>query len=392
MSHLDDGTLRRLLDEPQATLASARVHYAACDECQRRAAQLHATSRNVAQILTAPDRMQSEFSLSEALARTRARIAKGQPANIAAAPSRIARYVAPLIGLAAGATIVLVMIFTPLGTFAQGFLTIFEPHQFQPVAVTPMDRQSFRYLPSLEAYGTLRAVARPQTIIVAGPAQAASLARIPLRVPPAVLPANVSTVVHWSVTSPDSAMFTFSAAKARMAAATQHQALPPMPRRLDGSTLQVTIGPIVSTTFGGDVERIKRAPMHMHHGRPMAERDMTAREFPTLVIVQAPLPRVLSTGVSVREIEDYLLRQPGVPPNLAAQIAAIGDPTTTLPIPVPIDRASAQQVLVQGVRGLAIGDNTGVGAGVVWQRDGYIYGVAGPLPESEVLAIANSLR
>jgi hypothetical protein len=306
---------------------------------------------------------------------------------------RAYRYAAPLVWLAVASVIVLALIFTPLGTLAQGFLTIFEPQQFQPVAVTPMDRQTLRYLPPLEAYGTLRELARPHMVVVAGPAQAASLARMQLRMPP-VLPANISPTARWSVTSQGSATFTFSAAKARLAAAAAHRPLPPaMPAELDGSTLQVTIGPVVTVTFGGDFERLKRERIKMHRSyRENSGHDMRSAGFPSLVIAQARLPQVLSTGASVRQIEGYLLRQPGVPPNLAAQIAAIGDPTTTLPIPVPIDRASAQQVLVQGVRGLAVGDNTGVGAGVVWQRDGYIYGVAGPLPESEVLAIANSLR
>jgi hypothetical protein len=41
---------------------------------------------------------------------------------------------------------------------------------------------------------------------------------------------------------------------------------------------------------------------------------------------------------------------------------------------------------------MALGDNTGLGAGVVWQRDGFLYGVAGSRSERDILAIANSLR
>jgi len=51
-------------------------------------------------------------------------------------------------------------------------------------------------------------------------------------------------------------------------------------------------------------------------------------------------------------------------PALAAEIRAIGDPDTTMPVLIPIDRAFGQPVRVQGVAGLGIGDNTGVG-GVV---------------------------
>jgi hypothetical protein len=109
-------------------------------------------------------------------------------------------------------------------------------------------------------------------------------------------------------------------------------------------------------------------------------------------VAEAAQPRITSTGATAKEIEDYLLEQPGVSPQLAAEIKAIGDPTTALPIPVPVERATAQAVQVQGVSGLAVGDNTGLGSGVIWEKDGVVYGVAGALPESQILAIANSLQ
>ncbi|MEO9098351.1 MAG: hypothetical protein ABI346_09250, partial [Candidatus Baltobacteraceae bacterium] len=74
------------------------------------------------------------------------------------------------------------------------------------------------------------------------------------------------------------------------------------------------------------------------------------------------------------------------------QIRAIGDPTATLPIPIPIEREYAQPVVVQGERGLGIGDNTGLGAAVLWQTRGRIYAVAGTYSAHEILAVANSVR
>ncbi|MDQ6824336.1 MAG: hypothetical protein M3007_02605 [Candidatus Eremiobacteraeota bacterium] len=385
MFHLDDGTLRRLLDEPQSTLSFAQAHYDQCELCRQRAAELGATAEAVAQAYaragagTAREAT-GQPELSQALARTRLRLNEEAAFHIGAGRER--RHRSPLTvalaALASAAAVVLLFLFTPLGTVAQGFLTIFEPHQFQAVAISPLDRSSMRYLPDLDAYGTVRELARPRSLLVSGPAQAAVVTRMPLRVPGG-LPSNVHGPVHWRVMSPENVMFTFSASKTAASAAARHQALPPMPLGLDGSTLQIIAGPIVTTTFGGDIAPSKR-PRH------------DSDDYPELIIVQAPLPRVQSTRASVRQIEDYVLRQPGIPPRLAAQIRAISDPTSTLPIPVPIDKASSQQVIVQGVRGLAVGDNTGVGAGVIWQRDGYIYGVAGPFPESEVLIIANSLR
>ena len=383
MFHLDDGSLRRLIDEPQSTLSSAQAHYATCDLCKQRAAQLNATADAVAHAYARADdaatsQTRTQLDVGQALASTRARIRNASFSEVTSAHPHRARLTTALVALASAAAVVLLFLFTPLGTFAQGFLTIFEPRQFQPVAITSTDGMNMRLAPDLTAYGTVRVLARSQSVFVAGPAQAAAVAHMPLRIP-AALPANIPGPISWRVSSGQSVMFTFSAAKAAASAAAHHQILPPMPRSLDGATLQVAVGPVVAMIAGERAASVR-------NGRSRTE------ESPDLLIAQAPLPRVLSTGASVREIESYLLRQPGIPPRLAAQILSISDPTSVLPIPVPIDKASAQQVWVQGVRGLAVGDNTGVGAAVIWQRDGYIYGVAGSFPESEVLAIANSLR
>jgi hypothetical protein len=49
-------------------------------------------------------------------------------------------------------------------------------------------------------------------------------------------------------------------------------------------------------------------------------------------------------------------------------------------------------VRVAGVDGFVIGDSTGIGSIVVWQRDGIVHAVAGALTEDEVLSVADSLH
>jgi hypothetical protein len=165
-----------------------------------------------------------------------------------------------------------------------------------------------------------------------------------------------------------------------------------MPPNLDRSSLVATIGPVVVATYGAprDWRSRHRYPVRKYGRRQDLEDRLSAG--PMLLIVQAASPRVSSTGASVRDIEAYLLRQPGVPAQLAAEISAIGDPATTLPIPIPVEREVAQPVVVQGVKGLGILDNTGIGSGVVWQRDGTIYAVAGTLAARDIMGVANSLR
>ncbi len=111
-----------------------------------------------------------------------------------------------------------------------------------------------------------------------------------------------------------------------------------------------------------------------------------------LAVVQAPVPTVTSSGATLQTLADWFAAQPGVPKHLVAQIKAIGDPTQTLPIPVRFDKQTATKVTVDGVQGLAIGDETGIGSAVVWTKDGKLYAVGGTLTQSQVLALADSLK
>ena len=86
-----------------------------------------------------------------------------------------------------------------------------------------------------------------------------------------------------------------------------------------------------------------------------------------------------------------LYMMPGISAQLASTIRAIGDPSTTLLIPVPIQYATSTDVTVQGVHGVALGDNTGLGSAVIWIKGGTVYGVVGSLKQSDVLSIANHL-
>ncbi len=109
-------------------------------------------------------------------------------------------------------------------------------------------------------------------------------------------------------------------------------------------------------------------------------------------MVEAQVPRVTSTGASLDSLEHYLLAMPNVSPQLAAQLRALGDIQNIVPVPVVIDKQTSQRVSVNGVQGLQVGDNTGLGAGVMWEKNGMIYVVAGPLTMNEVMSVADGLR
>ena len=114
--------------------------------------------------------------------------------------------------------------------------------------------------------------------------------------------------------------------------------------------------------------------------------------MPTLVIAEGVRPTASTNGATLQQLEDFLVAQPGVSPQLAAEIRAIGDPASTLPIPVITGLMTSQTISIDGVQGVVTGDSTGLGSAVIWEKDGVVYAVGGLLPQSEVVDIARSLH
>lgn len=250
---------------------------------------------------------------------------------------------------------------------ASGMIQIAQPKRVQTVTLQPSELQG---LPDLSQYGTMKQ--GPDTGIQQVPSLAAAVQQTGLpALKPATLPADVPGSVTYDVSGSSWRSFTFSAEKARESALSQGRVPPVMPANIDGSTLVVNFGPALAEVYG-----MKKQ----------------AKGVPTLAIVEMKAPRVTSTGLTVKQLEDYLLQQPGVSPALKQQIEAIGDPSSTLPIPVVPGRMNARQVTVQGVNGAAFGDSTGLGAGVIWIKNGVVFVVGGTVSQEEVLSVANSLR
>jgi hypothetical protein len=57
-----------------------------------------------------------------------------------------------------------------------------------------------------------------------------------------------------------------------------------------------------------------------------------------------------------------------------------------------VDRTTWQETTIAGAPAYILNDNTGLGSGVIWQRDGRIVGVAGPMKANELRRFAESLK
>jgi hypothetical protein len=282
---------------------------------------------------------------------------------------RIIRRLAWGAGLVATASLVAILV--AAGT-ANGFLARFEPTVVtgaQPAAM------QLAGLPDVSPYGHVTWTSPP------------SFHNADTAAPPAGLPSMVpgslprSIVAHptFHVLDQTTGTLTVDADAVRGEAQRRGQAPPEISSAIAGSTVTVELGPGLAAVYG--------EPLPVLDG----EGDVP-KSLPPLVIAEIRSPSVHTSGAGLAEIERFLLTQPGVSDKLAAQIRAIGDPTSELPIPLPVSPTDAHTVRVAGVDGFVIGDSTGIGSIVVWQRDGIVHAVAGALTEDEVLSVADSLH
>jgi hypothetical protein len=320
-----------------------------------------------------------DFDSHAALARSRERIAQERIVpRVTRSDALFARvalsrgaWMRPAVAVAAAILLVSAAAFTGV---ADTVLTVFEPKQ---VATVQVDPSQLRGIPDPSQYGTLTWIAKPSPHPVADAGAAAAEAGFTALVP-ASLPAGVPAGPRFAVVNESKATFQFDEAKARAAAARVNATIPPMPAAIAATTLTMTGGPAIVQQYGG-------ASATTYSGG-------TVPAAAALMIVQAKAPVVTSNGATVQELRDYALAQPGIPPSVAAQIRAIGDPVRTLLVPVGVDLQNARTVSVRGTQGYLVGDQTGLGSGVFWLERGYVIAVMGSLKESDLISLVNALH
>jgi hypothetical protein len=410
-------------DEALSTTGAEKDHYQGCATCRERAMAIATEAENTGMLMAVPD---PEVDSQLALQRLR-RSAASQMGFNPTVWTRLAgifasggsRTVRPVAALALATALMVALVATGV---AENFVKIFEPQQFQAVQVRP---DELKGLPDLSQFGDMKFTKAPNFMPVADAAAAQSQSGLSLRSPAdSAIPSRAQGNPVYVVMSPLQASFTFSAAKAQAWASSHGKSLPSMPAGLDGSTLSVNAGPGIVTVYGGSADLIRQGVGSANQGtrqnsrrgsrantppatessnKPGAVQDnggprsgsgggvLSSSQIPTMAVVEMTTPVVSSSGASVTQIEDYLVSLPGFPPDLAAQIRNIGDPSTTLPVPVPTGQQS-HQVDVNGSKGLFVGDSTGLGSGLVWTRDGVLYATVGTMTEDEVTGVARSVH
>jgi anti-sigma factor RsiW len=374
------GAWRAWLDGERADPA-VEAHLQRCSACQ---AEVELLRQNASHAAAALELLRVPDTLSIAGARQRL----SQPRVVVAArrgwlawPTRLSTgWRVAASGLAAAVVLSVGLAASPDGrALASQFLAQFRSQQVTPIAITPQSQAEIqRTISQLSNYGLVKAPSYVRTgrsesqNTVGSVAEASQRVGFALKTPDAAsLPQGLSPTPRIQVIPADEVRFTFDAAKARAYfQATGHPEVN-LPERFDGTALVVAMPPAALFQYGQGGSRA------------------------ALVIGQAGELQVgvdSPRNVSLEELRDFLLGLPGIPADTAAQLRSITDWRTTLPIPVPTDKVNWKSASFGGHQGLLLDDNSGAASAAVWQADGHLYGLAGPLKATDLQRVAASLH
>ncbi|MCZ2829019.1 hypothetical protein O2W14_09260 [Modestobacter sp. VKM Ac-2986] len=358
MRHPTEGVLRRLVDEPAGVSDADRSHVADCATCL---AGLATAREDAATVHAALDTGGPDAELPAAWQRLTTGLAADAP-RPARARTRRSRelFRRPVV-----ATVAVGVVLAGAGTAAANdWLPVFRTEAVQPVAFDTADLVA---LPDLTGYGDLVVSGEPDVHAVTDAATAA--AESGLSVPEvAELPDGITGSPTYQVGDQVTATFTYSADRAAASAAAAGEPLPPTPAGLDGSAVQLVAGPGVAQVFE------------------------SRTGVPGLVVGRAVAPTASSSGVPFDTLRDHLLSLPGLPDDVAAQLATFTADGGTLPLPVPADRVTTSATDVDGVPATVLETRDGLLSAVVWVSEGTVTVVAGSLDPDEVLEVARELR
>jgi hypothetical protein len=402
--HPANGALRRLLDEPVAVAVADEDHAFQCLRCQARMSLMREDDVAVSLALgghfemtpaaVALDRLRSAERAEPVIVAARARAWRGQGAG--RPPRR-----RPLLRPATVVTAAVVLMGGATAAAATNLVPIFEPESVAPVVIQAGDINS---LQALSRFGKVTGTSKLDLTPESSATALASAAGFSL--PAMTVPSGLATgsPSYWLV-GPEYAQLQVSVAKAEQAAAKDGASVPPAPPGVDGSVLEVATGAGALEVWGITLPGGPGGPGGLlGHSSSRADAGPSggttagpasagsrpvASELPQLAVAEVQGPTVSSSGADLTTLESYLLSQPGISAELAAQIRAIADPSSTLPIPVPAGAASST-VDLNGHAAVVLSAGS-EGSAVIWAENGRLFAVLGQANASDLLDVARQI-
>jgi hypothetical protein len=267
--------------------------------------------------------------------------------------------------IAAGLTLVtaitLLIAFPSVRAAAGEFLGLFRVQKFAPISVSP---QQLALLGQLQEQGltpgefvTLKEPGEP--ISVASPEEAASLTGYNLR---SLADRDLPIEVYVTEDAAGYLEVDLAGARAIVEAAGVDPLL--LPDSLDGARI--------------NVETYQAVQQLRSDG---------------LMLMQTPSPNVVyPTDVDPALLGEAFLQILGVEASAARELAQTIDWTGTMLLPIPQGVGTYSEVTIDGVTGVAIQPvDPETDPGIIWQRDGMVYMISGPLPVEDLIQQANRL-
>ncbi|MGE5222605.1 MAG: zf-HC2 domain-containing protein [Omnitrophica WOR_2 bacterium] len=397
-NHVSDGDLRAYIDRQVSAGDQERIraHITSCPQCQR---QAEVISSRAAQTNRRMESLSSTALLTPS-GTARAHLSRYFEQKENSSMSNIftgilnstRRY--RLAWIAFGLVLILgvSLAFPPVQAIANSFLGLFRVKQFTIVQVSPAQLpEQLGNSAKLEAMFSkdvqFNKHGEPQTVNSA--AEAAQTASFAVR-----LPAQVSGSPKLVIQPGASVSAKVDLPQVRAILNEIGRSDIQLPDSLNGATISVEVPKSVVATYGDcQVDVGKGSPQGFDPG----SHALAGMLGNCTTLVQIPSPTLSAPeGLDVQQIGAAYLEVLGMSKTDAEHFAQRIDWSSTLVIPIPQNMATYSDVTVDGVQGTLIRqERSGAGPAqymLIWVKNGVIYALSGPGPNSEAVSIADSLK
>jgi anti-sigma factor RsiW len=381
-----DGELRLALDSDGSVAEPIQQHLDGCSDCSRRFAEIASAADLTQRMCMALGVGQPEPDLQLAYSRFRNNLAE-QPARDISGGTRMGQLFATRSMRSASAVVAILAVvvavtFTPMRTVADDFLNQFRVQEFAAVtipmdALSPMqslatagmsdaDKQQFQdELKQLGAFDTT--FDYDQDHLPAAMTLDEAEAQFGNIDEPDDLPDGFDSAPNAYLTEAGSASFDLDTAKAQQIIDALGLPIYSLPDPAQYPTLE----------FSANIPAAALLEYQNADGQRVIVGQM---ESPTLDIPD---------GLDMDALREEILRFPGLPSDLVAQLRAIDDWEHTLIIPIP-EGATSENITINGEPGLLIEHD--LGSAVLWEKDGILHAVIGQVSSDAVRDVADSTQ
>lgn len=276
------------------------------------------------------------------------------------------------IGLVVVACVSALFAFPAVRSAADDALGVFRVQKFAAVTIIPAELPPLPQLndlsalgTDLSALGTFTLMQEPESIEVATVTEASAQVGFSVRVPQH-LPQDLADSRKIGVVKETTFSYTLDLSEVQALLGNLGAQGIELPAALDGATLNADIPAFATIAYGSQDD-----PLILAQGK-------------------SPILKV-PDNLDIGSLRDQLLTYYAL---YAPQTAVSFVPSRIGRIPwlFPSPGATHRSVTVDGAEGLLVEGIAEQITGLIWQKEGVIYGLAGKLPAAEIIAVGNSLK